>query len=307
MTITVLGHLCIDQHHWSGEPQEQWGGIIYSLLTLAHLMEERDTLRPVFSVGKDKNNQLIEFLSHYPNIDTSGISITEEPTNRVMLFYHNNGEHRTECSRHIAAPIPWTRIKPTLDADGILINMVSGFDLTLETVDRIRMETRERGIPIHLDVHSLTLGVDREAKRFRRPIPEWRRWCFGMNSIQMSEEEAAGLMTEQYDEPAFLNQLMSLMVNALLITRGSKGVTLVTQTDKKLARHDIAGENVGAVVDPTGCGDVFGAAWLYWYLKTGNPLVAAKSANHAAALKATVRGPEALDILHQHRLAEAPQ
>jgi sugar/nucleoside kinase (ribokinase family) len=97
------------------------------------------------------------------------------------------------------------------------------------------------------------------------------------------------------------------MVNNLLITRGSRGVTLVTQTNKKLARYDIAGETVEAFVDPTGCGDVFGAAWQYWYLKTHDPLVAAKRANRAAALKATVQHPEALTILRQHRLVEEPQ
>lgn len=307
MTITVIGHLCIDQYHRSGELQERWGGIIYSLLTLASLVNEGDTIHPVFSVGKEDHDKLMDLLKKYPPIDTSRIYTTDEPTNRVMLFYHENGESRTECSKQIAPPIPWTRIKPALDADGILINMVSGFDITLETLDRIRMETREREIPIHLDMHSLTLGVDQQAKRFRRPIPEWRRWCFGINSIQMSEDEAAGLTTERYDEPALLNQLMSLMVNNLMITRGSKGVTLVTHTNKKLTRHEIAGENVSAVVDPTGCGDVFGAAWLYSFLETHDPLLATKNANHAAALKTTVRGPEALDILRQHRSAELPQ
>lgn len=299
MTITVIGHLCIDQH--SGELREQWGGIIYSLLTLAHLMEERDTIRPIFPVGKQDSDKLMDLLKNYPHIDTSGITTTEEPTNRVMLFYHENGERRTECSKQIAAPIPWERIKPLLDADGVLINLVSGFDITLETLDRIRMEAREHEIPVHLDLHSLTLGVDPQARRFRKPIPEWRRWCFGLNSIQMSEEEAAGLTTERYDEPALINQLMSLTVNYLLITRGRRGATLVTQSNKKLQRHELAGENLEAVVDPTGCGDVFGAAWLYTFLKTRDPRVAAQTANHAAALKATVRGPDALGILRQLR------
>jgi sugar/nucleoside kinase (ribokinase family) len=307
MTITVIGHLCIDQHSRSGELEEQWGGILYSLLTLVHLMDEGDTIRPVFSVGKADSEKLMDLLKHYPSIDTRGIAITEEPTNRVMLIYHEDGESRTECSRQIAAPIPWARIKPALDADGILINMVSGFDITLETLDRIRMETREREIPIHLDLHSLTLGVDQHAKRFRRPVPEWRRWCFGIHTVQMSEEEAAGLPSERYPEPELVHQLMSLMVNNLLITRGSRGVTLVTQTNKKLSRHDVPGDNVGAVIDPTGCGDVFGAAWQYWYLKTHDPLEAAKRANHAAALNATVRGPEALTLLRRHRSMEVQQ
>ena len=55
--------------------------------------------------------------------------------------------------------------------------MVSGADITLETLGYIQMETREHGISIHFDFISLTLGTDEEYKRFRRPITDWRRWC----------------------------------------------------------------------------------------------------------------------------------
>jgi sugar/nucleoside kinase (ribokinase family) len=303
MTITVIGHVCIDQYQGPKGTHEQWGGILYSLLTLANLMGEGDTVRPVCSVGASDFDTLMQLLGRYPTIDTSGIYTTDEPTNRVMLLYHQNGEHRTECSHRIAAPIPWTRIKPFVQADGILINMVSGFDITLETLDHLRMEARKKGTPLHLDLHSLTLGVDSTAERFRRPVPEWRRWCFGMNSVQVSEEEAAGLTTEGYDEAALINQLLSLMVNAFIITRGARGLTLITHAKKTLTRHDIAGTTAGTAVDPTGCGDVFGAAWLYSWLKTQDARAAAHFANCAAAWKASVRGVEALDALRHHLLS----
>ncbi|HEY4611837.1 MAG TPA: carbohydrate kinase family protein, partial [Bacteroidota bacterium] len=238
MTITVIGHLCIDQHHLpSGEkPQERFGGIMYSLTTLANLVSENDKIVPVFPVGKADYDTTMGFLRQYPNIDTSGVYAVDGETNRVMLFYNDNGQSRTECSQHIAPPIPWEHVEQFIDCDALLINMVSGFDITLETLDRIRMEIRGRKTPIHFDFHSLTLGVDERATRFRRPLPEWRRWCFMLNSIQMSEEEASGLTAERYDDATLVNQLMPLMVQTLLITRGARGVTLVQHTDKKIQR-----------------------------------------------------------------------
>jgi sugar/nucleoside kinase (ribokinase family) len=304
MTITVIGHCCIDIYHppehlGSEPPHEQFGGIYYAIVTLANMMGENDTISPVFGVGEADYDRLIERLQRYPNVDVKGIFRMTKPTNRVKLFYRENGESRIECSVDIAPPIPFSRIKPYLDTDGILVNMVSGMDITLETLDLIRMEVRERGTPVHFDFHSLTLGVDEHATRFRRPVTDWRRWCFYLNSIQMSEEEAAGLTAERYDEPTLINQLMPLMVHALAITRGARGLTLITQHNKKLTRHQVEGVTAGATGTPTGCGDVFGAAFLYQYIVSHDFVKAAQFANDVAAMNATMEHPDQLDMLRE--------
>jgi sugar/nucleoside kinase (ribokinase family) len=160
------------------------------------------------------------------------------------------------------------------------------------------MEVRERGIPIHFDFHSLTLGTDQEFKRFRRPLTDWRRWCFMLNSIQMSEEEALGLSAERYDEKTLTNQLMPLMVETLLITRAERGATVIVQDiHKKLTHKDIEGISYGETVDTTGCGDVFGAAFLYQFLKSKDSFIAAEFANKAAALNATFKNTKELEGL----------
>jgi sugar/nucleoside kinase (ribokinase family) len=301
MTITVVGHLCKDIVHTPGEtdtPKESFGGIIYTLLTLANLMSERDCIQPVFGVGQADYEPLMEQLKTYKNIDVSGIFKFKGLTNQVQLFYEKDAQTRIECSQNISAPIPFNRIKPYLDGDGVLINMISGADITLETLGYIRMEVRERGIPIHFDFHSLTLGTDQECKRFRRPITDWRRWCFMLNSIQMSEEEALGLSAERYDEKTLTNHLMPLMVETLLITRGEHGVTVIVQNiHKKLTQKDFAGVSFGNAVDATGCGDVFGAAFLYQYLKSKDSFVAAEFANKTAALNATFKSTGDLEGL----------
>lgn len=289
MDITVIGHLCKDRILGPVEgapPVVQYGGIMYSVATLAALAGPNDTIHPVFGIGQKDLDEVKELLRSLPQVDSSGVFPVKGATNEVTLIYGQPNAPRIECSNHIADPILLSRIKPYLDTNGILVNMISGSDITLETLDHIRMNTRDARIPIHFDFHSLTLGIDPQAKRFRRPLTDWRRWCFMLHSIQLSEEEALGLSAEKYDEPTLVNQLMPLMVQALLITRGERGATLITQdVHKRLTRHDIPGVSVAAQ-DATGCGDVFGSAYFSSVVSGMSHFEAAVKANAVAAAHA---------------------
>jgi sugar/nucleoside kinase (ribokinase family) len=309
LQITVIGHLARDFFHvndQSGNDQaiQAFGGIFYSIATLSAFLSPDDSVIPVFGVHEDEYDTIVQRLQQFGNVDTRGVFKTKEQLNEVHFFSNPSGG-RTECSKRIASPIPFQRIKPYLDVHGILITMASGFDILLETLDSIRMNVRDDGIPIHFDFHSLTLGIDEEFKRFRRPLSDWRRWCFMLHSIQMSEEEAAGLTAERYDETSLINQLMPLMVNGLLITRGARGATLIRQEHKKLFHHDVPGIEVGTIVNTVGCGDVFGAAYFAEYLKTKDLVKAAEAGNTAASVKCTFYGPDALEVLRQ-KPAPAP-
>ena len=66
---------------------------------------------------------------------------------------------------------------------------------------------------------------------------------------------------------------------------------------KKLTHKDIAGVSFGKTVDKTGCGDVFGAAFLYQYLKSKDSFIAAEFANKTAALNATFKNIKELEGL----------
>lgn len=300
MTITVIGHLCIDENHFSDETGSSrenvgtFGGIFRSIATLAHVMSSTDTIHPVLGVGDGEHEAFLKRLEAFPNVDPSGIFKFKGETNRVLVFHQKDNSHRIECSKHIADPIPFTKIKPYLDADGILISMVSGADITLETLDRIRMAVRDTRTPIHFDFHSLTLGIDQDNRRFRRPLTDWRRWCFMLSSVQVSEEEAAGLTAERFDEHTLINHLMPLMVSALVITRGEKGVSVVLQENKKLTHLDFERHVFGPTVDTVGCGDVFGAAFLYSYMDKKDYHLATEFANRIAGLKATISGIDGL-------------
>jgi sugar/nucleoside kinase (ribokinase family) len=303
MDITVIGHLCKDRILGPVEgapPVVQYGGIMYSVATLAALAGPNDTIHPVFGVGQKDADEVKDLLRSLPQVDISGVFPVKGPTNEVTLIYGRPSDSRIECSSHIADPILLSRIKPYLDTNGVLVNMISGSDITLETLDHIRMNTRDARIPIHFDFHSLTLGIDPQAKRFRRPLTDWRRWCFMLHSIQLSEEEALGLSAEKYDEPTLVNQLMPLMVQALVITRGDRGASLITQdVHKRLTRYDIPGVSVAAQ-DTTGCGDVFGAAYFSSVVSGMPQFEAAVKANAAAAAHAALPAAGKLTALVEH-------
>lgn len=302
MKFLVVGHLCMDViHPLSGPEVKSYGGIYYAAATLATLLDESDKVVPVFGVNKSEHAALIENLRQFPNIDTSGIFKFDAPTNEVHLFYHNGGA-RIECSKHIATPIPYEKIRRHLSVDGILVNMISGSDITVDTLDHIRMAVRSHGIPVHFDFHSLTLGVKDNFERYRRPVTDWRRWVFMTDSIQLNEEELAGLDSQGLTEQQMIGHLMTLSVKGVLVTRGERGVTLYTFDRKKIFRKDIPGEQIENPKDVTGCGDVFGGAFLLHYVKTKSMEKAAEAANAVAARKAAFSGTEHIRTLRETAL-----
>lgn len=298
MKILVAGHLCLDVIHAAdGTEIRSYGGIYYAVTTLGLLAAPGDRILPVFGVGADDHEALIADLAAFPAVDTSGVYRFPGPTNQVHLFYGNG---RTECSSHIAPPIPFERLRPFLNVDGILLNMISGFDFTLETLDQIRMAIRPHGIPVHFDYHSLTLGIDAEHKRFRRPLDDWRRWAFMIDTVQLNEDEIAGLPRDRMTEQQTAGHLLTLGPKGVIVTRGDRGATLYQNERKRVIRTDVPGHAVDRAVDATGCGDVFGAAFLMSMLRGKDMHQAMVSSNTLAAAKARTPGSTRMAQLEVH-------
>jgi sugar/nucleoside kinase (ribokinase family) len=316
MNFLVVGHLCYDEIQYSsGEKSEGFGGIYYaitSLAALASLAGKDHSVIPVFPVGEDMRDELFDRLKNYPNISTEGIYTIDQPTNRVKLFYSSQAE-RIECSEFISPPISFEAIRPWVrKANAILINMISGFDITYDTLYAINETGGSHEKPIYFDFHSLTLGIDENHKRFRQPLVEWRRWAFYMDIVQMNQIEASTLTTEKLSHDQLAKTLLSLGPRALVITRGERGVKLYYDDRKKTLEHEIPGidpsslgieaDGDSGIVnqeqrDPTGCGDVFGAAFIFRYAMGGSLIAAAEFANTVAAGKVLIAGSDGMQRL----------
>jgi len=303
MKFTVIGHCSVDVHHDpDGSEKRNLGGICLAVGALATIASETDVITPVFGVGGEEADEVRAFLARFSNVDAEGLFALAGKTNEVHLFPDGNGRG-IECSKQIAPPIPFANIEPYLGVNGIFIDMVSGSDILLDTLDQIRLAVRPKGTPIHIDLHSLTLGVGTDAARYRRPLAEWRRWCFMVHSVQMNEEEAAGLTVEQYSEEGLARQMLPLMVNAFCLTRGVRGVTVFQQQHKHLLREEIEGVPAG-VANAIGCGDVFGAAFLYAFTRSKDSVKAAQFANEVAAAQSLSASPREFGHLSRFRISE---
>ncbi len=296
MKYGIVGHLCLDVIHLpDGSEVQSYGGIFFSLASLANIVDDEDLIYPVFGVGEVDYDKFIERVSIYPNVVIDGIFKFPGFTNRVHLFYQDRQE-RTECSVHIAKPIEFERIKRLKDlgVDGIFINMISGFDIELETLKSLRKIFDGY---IHFDIHSATLGIDEKNIRFRKKIGNWAEWLENVDTVQMNEFEARSIGEEWWDNDMLAKNVLELDVKAMVITRASLGAT-VYYFDDGFKKADVEAYEV-QVVDPTGCGDVFGSAFFYKFSKTKDPLTSTEFANYVAGLNAMIPGSTQIDKLKE--------
>lgn len=280
MKMTMIGHCCVDVFHRAdGTEERALGGMFHAVSAMANLAADRDTIFPVFGIGEGELEMVKGAFGGYKNVDLSGVFTYAGPSNTVH-YYDDNPNER---SLDIAPAIPYSRIKKFLNVDGVSVNMVSGRDIAVDTMDEIRLEVRGKKVPLHLDMHCLTLQVHADGTRSFRSMEEWRRWCFMTDIVQMNEQEAAEMSIEHFSDELLAKQMIPLMVQAFIITRGAKGATFYREVNKHLSTEPLTHDAPGPVVSTLGAGDIFGAAMLFAYLKKKNLKEAAQFAQMAAS------------------------
>ncbi len=269
MKFLILGHYAYDVLHDRGGDERLLRGGMHRLIErLSALASPGDRIIPVFGLGSAELPAVVQELKSLPNVDTGAIYAMETPSHRVHYYEQDSGT-RVACVPHPADPIPFDRLRKVLDVDGVLINMMSGIDLRLETLDEIRMTIRGSGTKLHLDLHNLTMGIGGNGERFRRPVPAWRRWAFMVDTLQLNGEEIAGLTAEPMAEEVTVGHLLTLSVKGVVVTRGAEGATLYTSQHKHTVRKDVPAPGTAADPGP-GSGDLFGGAFFLQYCRTGD-------------------------------------
>lgn len=274
-------------------PVEEWGGITYALAACDAALPEDWELVPIAKVGSDLVPQAREFLRTLRRLapDASPVEVPYR-NNRVELRYHSD-ERRSEVLSGGVPGWTWAGLQPLLrDIDALYINLISGFELDLETTQLIRQHFKG---PIYCDLHSLTLGLEPGGLRTWRQIPEVEAWCACFDVLQVNEDEVAMLAP---DPMALAAKALASGVHTLFVTMGKRGVVyfedagpgrplrtaLVPAT---LARVDGAG-------DPTGCGDVWGATYFSRAVAGDSLGDAMRRAMDAAARNVEHRGASGL-------------
>ena len=326
--VGIVGSLVWDQIHGRdplSPPVEEWGGIAYALGALDASLAPGWEIVPLIKVGRDLSREAQDFLRGLVRLSPGArcVEVTA-PNNRVVLHYQSS-ERR--CER-MAGGVPgwtWGELGPMVrDLDAIYINFISGFELCLGTAQALRQGFAG---PIYADLHSLFLGMQQDGIRVLRPLTDAPSWFGCFDVVQLNEEE----MQQLTPDPLSLSaQVLGAGVSLLAVTLGPRGVAYVAapgfdqlagkrgsgeagkleDTRQPSANEPYPPTRVPAyplsvrtalipaphteTLDPTGCGDVFGAA-CFARLLAGDPVeTALRQATALAARNAAFRGASGL-------------
>jgi hypothetical protein len=306
--IGVVGTMVWDIIHGRDPrdvPVQEWGGIAYALSAFDATLSPDCELVPIVKIGSDLAPQAREWFRTLRRLapDARPIEVPH-PNNRVELRYTDD-ERRSEVLSGGVPPWTWQGLAPLLhNLDALYINFISGFELDLETAQLVRQHFRG---PIYADLHSLLLGVDNTGLRTPQPMWNVESWCQCFDFVQVNEAEQS-LMAP--DGMALAATALAAGVRCLVVTLGRRGIVyFVAPGFERLSAgpHQRALITSGAIRtalipsefvveggDPTGCGDVWGAAYFARLVAGDMFEVAMRTAIHVAARNVVHRGATSL-------------
>lgn len=288
MRIGIIGQPCIDEivHLDDGTldhpVHHALGGILYSYGAMERIMREasrEDRFVPLTWLAEPDLPLLGTMLSRFRHMEREqGLWPTDVPTNRVFLVYDEHGERTANCPNALPA-LTEEELTPALlsSLDALFINMISGRDVSIDTLEAV-LDTAEAAGKrpyVHLDLHALVLADLSEAgtpetptfgyRHEPRGVQNWKRWLAMADSIQVNELEARWFgdpEVESEDElVAYVRNVRNeLRLRSLIVTRAERGATLYDTRRDETLHIPIPPLHV---VEPTGSGDVFGAAYTY--------------------------------------------
>ena len=276
--LGVIGSFVWDVIHGRdprNAPVEEWGGITYALGALDAALPEDWEIVPVMKVGSDLAERARAYLRTLRRIAPDA-ALYEVPVanNRVELRYFSD-QRRSEVLTGGVPGWSWIALQPLLRGlDALYVNLISGWELDLETSRLVRQAFRG---PIYCDLHSVTLALREDGLRTPRPLANAAEWCRAFDFVQVNEDEMA-LMAS--DPLALAATALGEGVRCLCVTLGPRGVVYFVAPDfNSIADVDARaplGITRGAIRtalapaaptrdangDPTGCGDVWGATYF---------------------------------------------
>jgi sugar/nucleoside kinase (ribokinase family) len=276
MNFLVFGHSVIDKIDYGKGKLIKPGGIFYTTAALANITESRDNIYVCTTI--DKINEKL-FSPVFKKIKPNYISYSANIPMVKLNIYDN--KEREETYENVSGNLQFN-ISNLNRFDGILINMVTGFDISLKQIKEIRKNYN--GI-IHFDVHTFSRGLDSEMKRNFRRITNFKDWAKCVDIIQANELEVKTI-SPKINEEEIARELISYGVKQLVVTKGNKGAKVYFSENIFLSSEEIPALDVKPV-NKVGCGDVFGAVYFYNYIRNKNLIEALTLANIAAGASTT--------------------
>jgi len=274
--ILVIGHTVLDIIKYKDNSDIRPGGIYHTVNTLVNIKEENDEIYLATLIPRE-NYELYSSIYDKVNLDYS-LETEKIPTVTLRLF---DDKERHECHHEAANKITLPSEINYKQFDSILVNMISGYDIDTDDLAFIK---KQSNCKIYFDVHTLARGYNHNGAREFRQIENVERWLENIDIIQMNENEMLTLFGK-IDKKELIEKIFSNGVEIVIITHGENGVEMHLSGGESVKENAI---NVNAI-NVVGCGDAFGASFLYDYTKRGNPKTALKFANTVAGLATTYK------------------
>ena len=303
--VGVIGTFVWDVIHGrqpDARPVQEWGGITYSLGALDAALPASWEIVPVMKIGYDLAPQAREYLSTLRRLSSDAALLeVPYPNNRVELRYFSD-ERRTET---LSGGVPgwnWAALKPLIEdarLDALYVNFLSGWELDLETALALRAQFPG---PTYADLHMLVMAVQSDGLRVPRPLSNVREWCGCFDFLQVNEDEIQMLAP---DPMALAATALHAGAHCLMVTLGKRGAVYFAEhgfdslaswgrprdaAPAPIRTALVPAEAVQRPVDPTGCGDVWGATCFSRLLAGDNLDAAFRAAHRAAARNVEHRG-----------------
>lgn len=271
MKLLIIGHSVEDHIHQNNEEKIKPGGIYYSVLGLSKIINADDEIHLVTALQKSNQHLFSDVYDKIYKIDINWV----EEIPKVHLIIHES-EERTECYEKIPQYLSINYSNLSGFA-GILINMISGFDISLEQLTQIRKHFS--GL-IYLDVHTFSRGCDSNGERSFKQIENFSQWASSADIIQANELEVKTLFDCE-SELDIAAEVLKHGTKILIVTKSDKGACAYYKKDNIIERLIVPAEKIN-INNKIGCGDVFGSILFYSYLKTNNLAKSLFNANYAA-------------------------
>lgn len=261
MKILIIGSSVFDKIVSRDTVIESPGGIYHTVKKMIELQSEND----VISLCTQIDNQTFDhFKDIYNKSDQKYFTTLSEIP--IVTLEETPCCYRKETYNNQVQDLNFDNISFS-EFDGILINMITGYELDSNKIAMIRKQTNSL---IYFDVHTLSRKSEGVGKREFKLIPEFQKWANCIDIIQANEFELSTLF-DINDQFEVARKLFSCGVKVLIITMAEKGAKVFFQEDNEINFY-FKTANVIKNVNTIGCGDYFGAAYFLNYLKTLSPI-----------------------------------
>lgn len=270
----LIGHSVLDTIVKGKEKSLRPGGIFYSTTGLLSIKEKEDDITLITNYDE---SSFCYFEEIYNQVDLK-FSSKVDLIPRVELTIHPDKE-RTEKYSNFNQSLILPNDYHYEDFDLILMNMITGFELSSQKLCEIKQNTNAI---IYFDVHSLSRGIDENNVRFPKKVENKSEWLKSIDILQANEFEILTLSDES-DELKIAEDILSHNVKILLITKGKYGASAYYYENNKIESAVIPAIKINSI-NSVGCGDIFGAVFSYYFIKTYNVKFSLTLANKAGGI-----------------------